>query len=691
MLFVLAATIIMAVPTTAIASSEPVSQTAGTYSLSLSTTQTFSMDVKTLSTAASKSWGITLNLDGRYYVVTFFEVRPLAGDSVGQTGSMNARCYRGYSPDGLNAIRATITSTWAHMSFSVDEKSYVIDSVDAGGKYYTVQEARPSSELGLQAVDEKRTSELAPALFVAETTSSGNASMNSIGLAEPSSPNLLGEGVASVSPVVQSKVDDNQSGPCTLGDPVYRIADIICASDHEYRDLYPSDWENRMVSTVNDLNAKYESQVGITFRICLFHAIPQNWAGDQIMTSELLAYFEDYLNSHEQIRWSPRDLNHLWTGKDIVDSGGGHVPGAAYVAGVRRNVFDRVENVAYSCSEQWHSSVDNLFLIGHEIGHNFNAISEYHAHVGGVWPYYYSTWMGPEEIPFQLGWALEFSDANKARIKAWASQALDDIRTTNPGSSSVNNGLQASNIYLQLWDWGADGLSVHEVGHEMFVGFALANQNAYSVTLQMVFVVARDASGANKDFGHITNVYLGPGEVYYYHTASPWTPTSGGSWDMWPGYKLNNHWGPYQWLLMEPTFYYLQGSEWHGLSTSTEQVDLWYNMEVLSYVPTLTVGSTVTVFCTMFNGNEGTGYTTFTYFFVAVRGAGLNRDFGHSGQQSLAMDCSSSDPTGAGCVLQVTRTIDVSGTWMFWPCYLLNGEYGPSPGQAGWPGITITV
>lgn len=648
-----------------------------------------------VSNAISKGWEITLRIDEKNYGITLTQIQILSGDQVGQSGAMTARCFKGYGSDGLTAIRATITTQWIHLSFAVEGRFFMLDPLDGMEGYYQTKEAVPSPETGFAENDEKYLPETHSGSNIPEREqSSGNdttyPSASAYSQVYVDSSKDTREATHSPSLSNPHGKNSNVSGKCEYGDPVYRIADIICASDHEYRDLYPNDWENRITSTVNDLNEKYESQVGISFRICLYYAIREDWIGDSVTTSDLLVSFQDYLNNDDVVKWSPREINHLWTGKDIVDPEG-HTPGAAYAAGVRRDVFDLPENYAYGYSEQWHDSIDNLFYIGHEIGHNFNGESAYHAHVEAYWPYYFSTWMGQEEFPFQLGWVLEFSDANKARIKAWASQALDEIRTTNPGYSIVHGGLQSSNIYIQLWDWGTDALSVHEVGKEMFVGFAIANLNSFSLTLEMVFVAARDASGQNRDFGHISNVYVPPGQVYYYHTLSPWVPTSGGTWHMWPGYKIQGHFGPYEWLEMQPTFYYLQGTEWSGLSTSEQDVDLWYNFELLSFSPTVSVGSVITVFCTMFNGIDGSGFTTFTYFFIGARAGDSNRDFGHSGEQVLAMDYDEGDPTGAGCTMLVSRIIDASGTWSFWPTYKLDGTYGPGPGESGWPGITITV
>ena len=73
-----------------------------------------------------------------------------------------------------------------------------------------------------------------------------------------------------------------------------------------------------------------------------------------------------------------------------------------------------------------------------------------------------------------------------------------------------NDGLQSSNIYFELADWGACALPVHEVGKQMKVCFRIKNVGSVGVTLQLLFVAARDASGSNRDFGHLSSVYLGP-------------------------------------------------------------------------------------------------------------------------------------------------------------------------------------
>lgn len=647
------------------------------------------LNLAELKTVAKSGMPIAWNVLGRtiqYSPVSVTVEEEGARSMSSQKEPQVAETYAGVYTKGADNIRMTVSPDWVHVSFSMGGSDYMIDRAKGTDRYY-VHSAQDSSDLAqysdpFDAIVPRpvQPSEgmdyVAPAVTPC-ANSSLSAEMSLVAQTDMS---------ADVSDASVKEQKRNETGGCLDGDPIYRLATVICAADAEYRALYPNDWQNRILATVNDMSGRYESQVLISFRISQYAQVDF----DTEYASTLLFDFEEFMDTNPAWSGVQRSLAHLFSGKDLLDDWGGTgVMGVSYEAGVRRATFDNVFHedieygLAYSLSEAWHDSSANLWLLGHEIGHLFNGESTYHVHFAPPpplsWPWYVDSWMADTFGTFSLGGVATFSDNNKARIKSWASQGLDHIRTSNPTTSSVSgDNLQSSNIYMELSDWGANALPVHEVGKQMKAAFTIKNVGSSGLTLSWLFVGARDASGNNRDFGHIYNVYLAPQQVYSFSTS--YTPASGGTWTMWPAYKISGHYGPYQWIVINPALYYKQ-AEWrdHADTHTSSYMDLWYRFLVLTPTATPTRGSTVTVSFTLFNSIEGTSTTTYTYIFTAARinmQESYNRDFGHSGQQVMTQNCTGADPTGGGYHLLSTRTLDLSGTWYFWPCYSYNG-WGP--------------
>lgn len=648
------------------------------------------LNLDELKTKAESGMPIAWNVLGRtiQYSPVPITIEDAAARSIAsQQDPHAAKTYAGIDSNEVVNVRMTVSSDWVHVSFTIDNVDYMIDRIDGadGSNQYYVHSLEDSADLtqysdpfdavaprpGLESV----------ASFEMEPAEAGIANSSSV-LTTLAAQVPLSVDVGASSTKEPKRV--NGTSGCGDGDPVYRLATIICAADAEFRALYPNDWQNRILAVVNDMGGRYESQVLISFRISQYAQV--NF--DTEYASTLLFDFEEFMDTNPAWSGVQRSLAHLFSGKDLLDDWGGTgVMGVSYEAGVRRATFDNVFHedieygLAYSLSEQWHDSSANMWLLGHEIGHNFNGESTYHVHFPVVYPWYIDSWMADTFGTFSLGGVATFSDNNKARIKSWASQGLDHIRTSNPTTPSVSgDNLQSSNIYMELSDWGAAALPVHEVGKQMKAAFTIKNVGSSGLTLSWLFVGARDASGNNRDFGHIYNVYLAPQQVYSFSTS--YTPASGGTWTMWPAYKISGHYGPYQWIVINPALYYKQlGAEWkdHADTHTSSYMDLWYRFLVLTPTATPTRGSTVTVSFTLFNSIEGTSTTTYTYIFTAARinmQESYNRDFGHSGQQVMTQNCTGADPTGGGYHLLSTRTLDLSGTWYFWPCYSYNG-WGP--------------
>jgi hypothetical protein len=460
---------------------------------------------------------------------------------------------------------------------------------------------------------------------------------------------------------------DSQNNTCGQGgDPEYRLARIIIASDVEYRNRYPSDWASRMTATLNDICGRYETQVSVTYQLSINPwAIP---SGQCTLTEAyaLLSQFRTYMVTDAGVSGVARDVSHLFTGKDLDGSTGG-VGWEVGVGSVKWGLID----LAYSLSEQWHDSFQNMWFLGHELGHNFNGDHAYWGWIDGCRSFMCPTYSTPA--------TGQFTTNNANRIRSWGQQALDLQKSINPGPSSISPlNLQSSNIAQQ-------GQFIYFVGTQMTVTYDIKNLRTQGITLDLLFVGARDASDTNRDFGHLSNVYIGAGATYKF--TSSYTPQSGGVWTLWPAYRENGVYSPYQWLTIVPTVYY-DKAHWVGLDNtqSTDNVDLFYRFYVLTTVSTPVSGSTVTVFVSMFNGQSGTGTTTFTYFFVGCRsGSGASADFGYSGQQTVTQRAGSA-VTGGGYLVFSSRVLDSTGTWQFWPAYRISG-YGPYQ----WHMLTLAV
>ena len=577
--------------------------------------------------------------------------------------------FKGASDDGLNSLRATVTPDWMHFSFVIDGRDYFVDPVDGSGDsgYYALYSSDRTSTDIIDLSDDV----LAPpddGVSKAASVPVGPQPVGNSSLAADSPAatqasvveDIMVEGVIATDSSTKNKT-------CGGGvDPEYRLARIIIASDIEYRNRYPGDWAARMITRMNDVCGRYEAQATVSFRLSINPWAIPNGQCPSTDAATLLNQFRNYMRSDPGVVNVVRDVSHLFTGKDLLGGtlGVSWEPG---VGGLKWGFGD----LAYSLSEQWHDDFQNMFVMGHELGHNFNGDHAYWAWVGGC-----MSWMCPT-----YGWPMtgQFSTNNANRVKSWAQQTLDLQKSTNPGPSSTSgDGLQSSNL-------AQEGSFIYLVGSQMTVRYDIKNVGTQGMTLEWLFVGARDASGTNRDFGHLYNVWIGAGQTLSF--SGTYTPQSGGVWILWPAYRISGHYGPYMWITITPTVYY-DRAHWIGVDTtgSSQNVDLFYRFYVLTTGPTSAVGSTVTVFVSMYNGQTGTGTTTFTYLFVGCRNAAqANKDFGHSGQQTLTQVAGG--VTGGGWLVFNYRTLDSSGTWSFWPAYKVGSSYGPYQ----WHMLTLAV
>jgi len=627
------------------------------------------LDASDISKKANLGCDIGLSINGIY--VSF----SLVPADVGYC-SEEVRTYKGVDLAGIQLVRVTLAHSWIHIFVMLDGKDFFIDPVDGTGEsgYYAVYSYEKTYE-DPSGSPMCSVSEAADSLGHVVADSDGstgsfagtNQFSNESSTSQPV-PTVPAQECLSVSNTVSGFKPEsprNVTRSCEGNDPVYRIAKIILASDVEFRNRYPTDWIARMYSTINDLNAKYETQVGITFEVATTVAIPSTecTATD---ANTLLNNFAGWMTRDPGIMNFPRNVSHLFTGKDLD----GNTVGTSWEAGVGTRSWwmsgtppwDLDE--AYSLSQQWGSSAGNLWLIGHELGHNFNGDHNYRDSVNG-----HPSWMSPTDNDA----VAVFSPKEVARITSWGEQTLGEVKMFNPGPSSVSQQhLQSGNLFQK-------GAYLYWVGTSAKVGFYIKNVGSSSLTLNWLFVGARDSFGNNRDFGHIFNIVLSAGATYQYETT--YTPQVGNAWTLWPAYKIGTRYGPYEWLTITPVMYYKQNS-WRGLATSSDNVDLFYRFNILTTNQIPTVGSAVYVYVTMYNGHGLTPptYDTFGNFFIGCRWSRLsdlyNRDFGYSGSKTLSQ-LGDSLETGQGWFLFESRILDASGTWYFWPAYQYQGHWGP--------------
>ncbi len=450
-------------------------------------------------------------------------------------------------------------------------------------------------------------------------------------------------------------------------------AKIIMACDLEYRNTYPN-WASQLVVPLWNINVEYTNQVSIDFLPTLFIAVPSGYCTSTNVNT-LLTQFSSYMNANWPVTSYLRDLAHLSSGK-WLDSG---ALGLSNEPGVNASRWaggpSMDYGVSYECSI---ASYQNTQVLGHEIGHNFNGDHSYakdYLHTG--WGE--DSWMWPT---YGILPSMTFTTENAQRIRSWVQQAIDTFKTINIGPSSVSSqNLQASNMCII-----AD--PIYRVGYKMTVSFLLKNTGSTTITLNYVFIGARDANNNNRDFGYVNNVVITPGSTFSY--SSSYTPQYSGTWTFWPAYNYGGSWGPYQWITVSPTFYFQLGSGWsgHDVQLSYGNMALFYRFNLYSLTNVPAVGSTIWVRFTIYDFVFGTSSDHLNNVFVACRLGSTNKNFGYSGGVDLTQRGINGGLPGTGYLEWASRTLDAQGTWQFWPSYQRsNGLNGPDY----WHTLSITI
>jgi metallopeptidase family M12-like protein/Calx-beta domain-containing protein/uncharacterized protein DUF4214 len=144
----------------------------------------------------------------------------------------------------------------------------------------------------------------------------------------------------------------------------FRVAEIATEADDEYVAALGGSTaaNNDILGIMNQVQAIYERDIGLTFTVVFQHT----WTGgDPYVTSgdssAVLNEFTNYWNAH--FAGTPRDVAHLWTGRNL-----GGPAGVAWMGVVCSSA-----QFSYGLSDLENMAPFRVGIPAHEIGHNFNA------------------------------------------------------------------------------------------------------------------------------------------------------------------------------------------------------------------------------------------------------------------------------------------------------------------------------
>jgi hypothetical protein len=148
----------------------------------------------------------------------------------------------------------------------------------------------------------------------------------------------------------------------------FKVVEIATEADFDYVSAFggsSATTNNDIVSIMNQVQAIYERDIGLTFTIVFQHtwttADPYSTSGGGQPAVNLLNSFTNYWNTN--FTGTSRDDVHLWTGKNLG--------GPAGIAWMGEVCFDGTHS--YGLSDFENMAPFRVGIPAHEIGHNFNA------------------------------------------------------------------------------------------------------------------------------------------------------------------------------------------------------------------------------------------------------------------------------------------------------------------------------
>ncbi|HKP39348.1 MAG TPA: zinc-dependent metalloprotease family protein [Pyrinomonadaceae bacterium] len=156
---------------------------------------------------------------------------------------------------------------------------------------------------------------------------------------------------------------ENQTG-LNVFSPL-RVAEIATEADDQYVTQLgtPAAANNEILSIMNQVDAIYQRDIGLTFSIVLQNA----WSGNNdpyVQNGDANAVLNEFMDYWNRNVTTPRDLAHMWTGRSL-----GGASGYAFTGIVCRG--NGVASYGVTIREQ--VAPFRAGIPAHEIGHNFGA------------------------------------------------------------------------------------------------------------------------------------------------------------------------------------------------------------------------------------------------------------------------------------------------------------------------------
>jgi Metallo-peptidase family M12/Reprolysin family propeptide/Domain of unknown function (DUF4214) len=144
-----------------------------------------------------------------------------------------------------------------------------------------------------------------------------------------------------------------------------KIVEIATDSDLEYTNALGGSAaaNSDILSILNQIDAIYKRDIGLTFNVTFQHtwSTADPFGAGGTGAAQVLNAFTNYWNAN--FSTTPRDVAHLWTGKNL-----GGPAGVAWMGVVCSN-----PGAAYGISDRETMAPFRVGIPAHEIGHNFNA------------------------------------------------------------------------------------------------------------------------------------------------------------------------------------------------------------------------------------------------------------------------------------------------------------------------------
>lgn len=177
-----------------------------------------------------------------------------------------------------------------------------------------------------------------------------------VGRISPSSPVFSGQSTG--------------AAPAALSPP--REAEVATEADNEFVQALGSTQaaNNEILSILNMVDGVYQSEIGLSLKVVFQRAWDPSTPDPYSPTTDvtvLLPELRAQWNNNPPAGAPPRDLVHMWTGKNANSAG------FAFTSVVCRDAQFSGGSAAYGLSQRFTNALAKVVVPAHEIGHNFGA------------------------------------------------------------------------------------------------------------------------------------------------------------------------------------------------------------------------------------------------------------------------------------------------------------------------------